>query len=224
MTPTEHLSLRILYKIASRGRPDWLKRTVECVKRDPYPHTVVLAVDSDDRSWEPLSDFLHGESVRVCKGESKSKVHAINRDIPLYGWDILVVVSDDMLIHKGFGEVVRRRMAEAFPDLDGVLHFPDGNRKDLLTMSIMGHRYYMRDRYVYHPSYEGQFCDDEAMFVSKKRGKYVYFDDDIFLHLHPNYHSRVVKRDGLYYKYDLLFNKDKANYERRRALDFETTD
>jgi hypothetical protein len=71
-------------------------------------------------------------------------------------WDILVVMSDDMVcVTHGWDDIIRQDMNENFPDTDGVLHYNDGNQKaNVMTMSIIGRKYYKRDGYIYNPEYQ----------------------------------------------------------------------
>ena len=96
--------------------------------------------------------------------------HAINADIPTTAWDILVLISDDMIPEiKSFDQIIRSKMKEHYPDTDGVLWFFDGWREDLNTLCILGRKYYDRFGYIYHPSYESFWSDAEFTEVGTNR-------------------------------------------------------
>jgi hypothetical protein len=152
-------------------------------------------------------------------GTSKSKVDAINRDMDFinsqYDWDILVNFSDDVIItEKGFDDIIRKD----FESLVQVLHYPDGNRADLLTVSIIGKDYYKRDNYIYNPEYKSLYCDNEAMEVAKQRGCYKFVDKVIFNHLHPAFNKGIF--DAQYQHTESFGHEDYQTYQRRKANGF----
>lgn len=183
----------------------------------------MLSVDSDDDSL--TDEFINRvgtfRNLLYYSGLSKNKIDAINRDVEKFSyWDVLVNVSDDQkFIVKDFDESIRYHMHQNFPDTDGVLHLPDGNRKDLMTMSIIGRSYYNRFNYIYHPSYSSLYADDEAQQVARLLGKYAYVDELIFNHLHPAYDPKYW--DKQYERTEAIGNSlDKVVFEQRKAINF----
>jgi hypothetical protein len=161
----------------------------------------------------PVLDCNH--TYMVNPNDPTTKVDAINRDVNEfdYDWNILVNMSDDVVfIQKGFDDIIREHFSNG---LDQVLHFPDGNRSDLLTVSIIGREYYDRDKYIYHPSYKSLYCDNEAMEVAKIDGCYKFVDTVIFNHLHPAYGKGVY--DQQYIKTESYSGIDCENYIKRKA-------
>lgn len=212
----------ILFKLTTRSRPERAKEVIDSIRNnvDSDRYLILVSVDKNDDTAKILDFYVQEYSnVLMVYGESKNKIDAINRDIQYFGWDILVNVSDDtVFIQKGFDTVIRKAFIDHFPDYDGVVHFPDGNRKDLLTMSIIGFKYYMRDKYIYHPDYVSLWCDNEAMDVAKIRGKYIFIDNQIFEHKHWAYGKAIC--DNQYAIQNGYFNQDKITYEQRRANNF----
>jgi hypothetical protein len=218
---------KILFKLTTRARVKNAMKTIDSIYdlAASKNFELLISIDYDD---EPSKDGLAWLMIaqqndpyynfHFRSGLSKNKVDAINRDVNEFPfkWDILVNVSDDQVFTvKGFDNIIR----DSFDNLDRVVHFPDNHRADLMTMSIMGYDAYKRDNYIYHPSYEGQFCDNEAQVVAQKRGVYKFVDKVIFNHNHPNYIGG--DRDELYRKYDALFNKDHQNFIYRQSINFE---
>jgi hypothetical protein len=218
---------RILYKFASRNRPssffEVLDKIFELSTLPPSRFLIVASLDVDDHLMnvpsvtERLKDY---PSLKVNWGTSRSKVAAINRDLIYYrAWDILVNVSDDMLfLKKGFDQQICADMERYFLDLDGVLHYPDGNVRDLMTLSIMGVRYYHRFDYIYYPGYKSLWCDNEATEVARLLGKYQFVDEQLFEHRHPAFGFRVM--DSQYHKTESYYELDKAVFERRKKFKF----
>ncbi len=213
--------MRILFKLTTRSRPLRAIKTLESifnnVESDNF--TVLISLDEDDITTPDVYDWCRGrfEKIVIVFGKSENKIDAINRDVERirFKWDILVNVSDDQVfIKKGFDKDIR----DSFTDLDKFIHFPDGNRKDLATMSIMGYDYYMRDKYIYHPSYKSVYCDNEAQEVAQMRDCYVFKDIHIFNHEHPAYGG--ANYDGLYSRNDHHYFKDEINYNNRKKYNF----
>jgi hypothetical protein len=102
------------------------------------------------------------------------------------------------------------------------LHFPDGNRKDLITMTICDREFYDSKGYVYHPSYKSIYCDDEQTHVSKLIGAYRFIDLQIFEHRHANYGKAAFDET---YKQNFINEKhDQLNFIKRQSNGFKDTD
>ena len=217
---------KILYKLTSRSRPDRCANTIASIVGSSSvdkEYMILLSCDEDDESMSGFEYpyYTDGRLV-IKKGLSKNKIDAINRDVNEFDWDwdILVNVSDDMIIEKGFDSVVR----EAFKDsLDLFLHLPDGFANErLASMSIMGRDYYNRFGYIYHPSYESVYCDNEAMDVAKELGKYLYVNAHVFKHIHPaNVGAHLM--DEQYKKTEAadVHARDCQNYQKRKQNQFQ---
>jgi hypothetical protein len=181
------------------------------------PYKVVVSIDSNDdvtMQSNELIEIYKQPFVRVCVGSSKNKIHAINRDVPSRGWDILVNLSDDQIFTKrGFDEVIAQCGKDEF------LHLPDGHVNELLpTMSIMGYDYYKRFNYIYHPDYVSLFCDNEAMDVAKQLGCYKYINEHVFEHLHPAWGKAPI--DAQLEHTQSFYRRDERVYKKRRSLNF----
>ena len=229
------MSLKILYKLTTRSRPEWCKRAIKSILDNEVDDNrlILVSLDSDDPTMTTpeIMEWLSENGCHICYGRSKNKIDAINRDVDkvseFYDWDILVNVSDDQVfIDKGFDNIIRDEITIDIPQnemfslksTNQVLHFPDGNRSDLMTMSIIGRHYYERDGYIYHPTYISVYCDDEAQEVAKQRGCYKFVDKNIFQHLHPAYGTAIF--DEQYAKNESYYVADKANFELRKHNGF----
>ncbi len=183
-------------------------------------YTVVLKVDRDDAmAREYFTTFYDHTIIRL--GYSKSKVDAINRDIP-EGWDVLVNTSDDIVWKPGAGKEITKAI-----EPDTFLHFPepyaDGQaaRKGvdpISVVSIMDRKYYDRFGYVYQPDYVSLWCDNEATEVARKLGRYKFVNKYIFEHLHPS--AGKAKKDDQYRHTESFFSKDKLTYSLRTQAGF----
>ena len=114
------------------------------------------------------------------------KISAINANIKGRSFDIVICASDDMVPKVySWDQKIVNAMEERFPDLDGCVHFNDGNTNgDLITFSILGRKLYEHFGYIYHPDYKSLYCDDEFTQAVRALGKEKYIDEVIISHEH----------------------------------------
>lgn len=238
--------MKILFKYPTRQRPDKFIRCISTYYKllKGEDHQFVVAIDNDDEQMKnpAIVSFMASlPNLSIKSGDNKTKVEAINADIPKDGWDILVLVSDDMFPEiEGFDEVIRLDMSRFYPDTDGVLWYYDGWRRDLNTLCILGKKYYDRFGYIYHPSYKSFWCDNEFTAVANLLGRQTFIDRVIIRHLHPDIvrvdestrlkfasvFPELARRgssghDELFRRNDALFNVDKAVYDFRMSYNFD---
>ena len=210
--------MKILIKYPSRNRKEKFYQNLNKMR--------VMANNSNDITYHFTidDDEVDLYFIETLGGKSNNKIHAVNRDVPDSDWDILVVMSDDMVcITHGWDDIIRQDMNENFPDTDGVLHYNDGNQKaNVMTMSIIGRKYYQRDGYIYNPEYQSLWCDVEATEVAHMRGKYKYMGDAtiLFAHHHPAWgfclhDEQYRKTESPYY-----WQKDRQVIENNRAKNY----
>lgn len=223
--------LKLFFKYASRSRPKAFFRGLDSIielSNDKENFHILATLDEDDASM--VNHPKLKEYEKYCTfifGRSKNKIDAVNRDLDselVPEWNILINMSDDVqYIKQGFDDIIRNDMARLYPDLDGVLHYHDGNNKVLMTMSVYGRKYFDRFGYIYHKDYESVYADNEAMDVANGLGKMTFLGEEqrIYNHLHPAY--RLAAMDEQYKKTEAaaVFARDKATYERRKAIRFE---
>ncbi len=221
--------MRVLIKFPTRGRPQqflttlrgWLDQAA-----DPSRIAVLVSYDTDDATMTPeiiaQAEALHPACVCVG-GKSKSKIEACNADVNGHAtdWDILLMVSDDVWCRRqGWDDLLRKRMAEHYPDTDGVLWNHDGTKqREVMTISCIGRKYYERERAIYHASYFSFFCDNEATDLARSRGRITFFEAGIATHEHPAWQGGM-KPDALYKKNNAFWKQDEANYHHRKQLGF----
>lgn len=225
----------ILIKYATRGRPELFKRGIMNIinlMSQTMDYRVLVSADLDDKTMTSpdIINFCKDyPKVILIHGDSRNKVHAINRDMEFveeYPWEILVNFSDDMKFTvRSWDIIIRQRIKDAFQgSLDCFLHFNDGFvGPALATMSIIGREYYRRDKYIYHPSYKSVSCDAEAYYVAIARKRHVYFNEIIFLHNHPANHPghSDIKIDHIYRHNERFADEDTKNYFERLNNDFD---
>lgn len=217
-----------LFKYPSRGRPerffDGLDSIVNNISDADYYH-VACTLDSSDQTMNTseIIERINGyKNVSIQWGESNSKIHAVNRSMPDIEWDILINMSDDMRFHTfGFDVMIGIDMMNKFPDMDGLLHYPDQDAKEALaTMYIAGRKWWeFRGKNIYHPSYKSLWCDNEEMIVAQREGKYFYCGYQINTHLNPAYGH--LERDEMFNTQQNHWQEDETNFHNRKLINFE---
>ena len=86
-------------------------------------------------------------------------------------------------------------------------------------MPVMNRACYNLDGYIYHPSYESLWCDNEQTEVNTKRGILHRIDMEVFRN-ESHHWGGSVKHDGLYYRNNKPFSRDERNFKRRKQLGF----
>lgn len=228
--------MRILLKCPTRSRPQkvipTLQKYVSLASRKDLIG-VAVSCDQDDTSMtrsiiqQELHDVLSPLAWhRVYYGMSKSKIEACNADMAEidYPWDIVVLVSDDMIpqIHA-WDEVIRSYMKANFPTTDGILWFNDGCQGDKLnTLSIYGRAMYESFRYLYQPDYKSFFCDTELTDLCKGplASKCRYIPYCIIRHEHPGT-GFADAMDQLYAHNQKHWNDDMRTYALRKTYPYD---
>lgn len=217
--------MRIIFKYPSRSRPEkffaGLDNILAMAKHDNY--LIIPTLDDNDHAITAAFRAklaAYGPKVKPIFGRSTSKIHAVNRDMPTDAWDIVIATSDDMeFTEPGFDMQIIQNMEMLFPDTDGVLHYPDGfAHGDILSLPVIGRKYYDRFGYIYHPSYQSLFCDEEAIAVARSMGKLASLETNLFRHNHPTWGSGKMDAQ---YKYTEGFHAvDKRTFQRRQQRNF----
>lgn len=116
------------------------------------------------------------------------KISAINANIADldFDWGVVICASDDMVPKVDQWDLeISDAMQKHYPNLDGCVHFNDGNTNgNLITFSILGRKLYESFGYIYHPDYKSLYCDDEFTEVVRRMGKETYIDKIIISHEH----------------------------------------
>ena len=222
---------KILFKYPSRERPDRFFQGMESIYQnlaDLDNFYVLVTADLNDPSMynEEVKQRINTyKNAFVIYGNSKSKIHAINRDLDVKGewsdFDILICMSDDMKFNLyGFDDCIRVDMNCHFPDFDGLLHYPDQDAKEwLATMYIAGRKFFERFGHIYNPGFKSLWCDNLLMDISKLLGKYKYCVYQINLHLNPAYGH--LPRDPMFNEQQGHWGEDEALYNQIKARGYD---
>lgn len=214
--------MKILYKFPTRGRCKRFYSTLDKYYEfieDIDNSMFLINIDTTDIEMvAETKNILSYKNSFVAVSNNKNKIQACNAAM-IEGWDICVLVSDDMIPQiKGFDNIIRRDMILNFPNLDGVLWYNDGFQQKLITQSIIGERYYKRFNYLYHPDYKSVFCDNEFTIVAMQLNKVRKFDECIIRHEHPV--NGIGKLDEIYKRNEIDSKKDYETLIRRSKFNF----
>lgn len=205
-----------------------LKKYVDLARR-PDQIGIAISCDVDDTTMTPpavqqrlLKLVSKFEWSALYFGGSKTKIEACNADIENveYPWDIVVLVSDDMIPEvPGYDEIIRQQMP---PDRDAVLWFNDGHQEyHLNTLSIYGRTMYERLGNIYEPAYKSFYCDTELTDRCKSDllPKTKYISQCIIRHKHPFWTKQPA--DALYHQNQRFWTDDFRAYIERKKHEFD---
>lgn len=225
--------MKILLKCPSRSRPKQLLETLRhYVLMAAHPELMGIAVSCDVDDATMTGSEIQQQLFQVIDrfawksmyySANSSKIEACNADIEKvdYPWDIVVLVSDDMIPEvRGYDNYIRQA---ATPDLDCILWFNDGFQGNKLnTLSIFGRAMYERFGYLYHPAYKSLFCDTELTDLCKGslKDKTVYNPTCIIRHRHPLL-GHAVAFDALYVRNQRFYGADLRTYIARKQYDYD---
>jgi hypothetical protein len=230
--------MRILLKCPTRSRPQKVIQTLASyVKLANHPEQLGIAVSCDEDDDSMKRNLVQEELLRTLNpvawkriffSENKSKIQACNANIHEidWEWDIVVLVSDDMIPQlKGYDDVIRNHMMSRFPDTNGILWFNDGHQGDKLnTLCIYGRTMYDSFGYIYHPEYKSLFCDTELTDLCNTTlaSKCLYVPYCIIRHEHPGT-GYAQNMDALYDRNQKYWNEDMYTYIRRKTYAYDVS-
>lgn len=228
--------MKILLKCPTRSRPHKIIATLRSyIKHANRPDLLGVAISCDDND-ETMTRNLVQEELhrtlaptawhRIFFSRNTSKIEACNANMSEidWQWDIVVLVSDDMIPQiQGYDDVIRNHMTARFPDTDGILWFNDGARgKELNTLSIYGRAMYNRLGSMYRPEYKSMFCDNELtdLCTSIYADKCLYIPYCIIRHEHPGT-GFPQNGDALYDHNQKFFYEDMCTYISRKTYAYD---
>ena len=218
----------ILVKLTTRQRPQQAARVLNAAKElahNPSRIKYMVTLDADDETYGETSKLISALDISCMfyAGGSRSKIHAINRDVDTFSklehWDILVNLSDDQTcIMPGWDAIIREAMPN---DLDASLWFYDGAQPRINTMEIVGKNYYNRTGTIYNKEYKSFYCDEEATNVAQLLGKMIKSPTILFRHDHPAcHHTTSLRHDNLYERNQSHWDEDKVTFQRRKGINY----
>lgn len=224
------MDAKITYIFPSRSRPEKFFAALTNIGLMSAKHNyeIIATLDSDDETMSTevvKRKFKDFHSLSVYYSNSTGKVDAINKNVDKIpkDTDIIILMSDDMVFTVwGFDDIIRTDMQQNFADYDGVLHYPDGSQVQdrIITLSILGKKYFDRFGYLYNPEYTSLWCDYEFSKIAVILGKYKYFPNTkIFRHAHPLWEKQPY--DELMTKNESYYHSDQKIFMERQERNFD---
>ena len=218
----------LLIKYPTRSRPEYLKRILpDYIDKLSGKNKIkfIVSMDSNDATCNnpDIKKFLEGIKAKAdleyFYGVSNNKVEACNRDIPMGGWKVCLLISDDMTPKEsGYDQIILDDMKKHYPDNDGVLNYNCGGHAypAVMVLSIMGNQYYKRFGYIYNSEYTSLFCDEEQTVVARSLNKMKDIDRIIIAHDWDQIKDELRKHTERYYE------PDKSIFNSRKQRGFPT--
>ena len=225
--------MRILLKCPTRSRPARVLKTLSTYIRlaaRPDLLGVAVSCDSDDPTMTNPVDLQTALAPcawsRIFSSPNRSKIEACNANMSEidWDWDIVVLVSDDMVAQvRGYDETIRTQMTNRFPDRNGILWFNDGCQgSNLNTLCIYGRAFYEERGMIYEPVYKSLFCDTELTDQCRTifADRCAYIPSCIIRHEHPGA-GYTQYMDALYDRNQKYWNEDMYTYIRRKTYAYD---
>jgi hypothetical protein len=228
--------MKILLKCPTRSRPQQVVATLtKYIQFANHPEQLGVAISCDTNDSSMTRNLVQEEIHRVLSpcawkriffSDNHSKIEACNANMSEidYEWDIVVLVSDDMIPQvKGYDDVIRNTMINKFPNTDGILWFNDGAQgTNLNTLSIYGRKMYEHLGYIYAPEYKSLFCDTELSDLCRTtlKDKTEYVSQVLIRHEHPGT-GFAGKMDALYEFNQRFWSADLQVYIKRKAYPYD---
>ena len=225
-----NMNYKLIFLLPSRSRPIKFFNTIENIKENCIGNNyeiVCVCEESDDtmnNEQVKLKVSLYPK-VTLNFTTTTGKINAINTGLNYLpkDYDILILVADDIVFTvKGFDSFIQQDMQKYFPNLDGILHYPDnipqaGERQ--ITMPVMGRKLVEYFGYIYHTDYHSVFCDNHQLAVTKILNKHKYIPNYFYQHNHPAFGKG--ENDNLYKYNESFYQKDSETYFKHLANNFE---
>jgi|TARA_R100000030_G_scaffold100842_2_gene94935 hypothetical protein len=168
---------KLLVKFPSRNRPEKFRNILDdYTSRTSGKHDVrfVITMDFDDETMnnDEIKNYLeslksNGIDLVYHYGNSKTKVEACNANLDGESADVILLISDDMALQQdNYDDIILSDFAKYLPDYDGGIKYHDGLRDDvLMTLPVIGWKFYEKYGYIYNPEYTSVYCDTEQTNV-----------------------------------------------------------
>lgn len=214
----------------SYGRPDlavktatkWITSSADFSHHNPTLQYILVLAKGDpllNKYLELIPKIPYSFEVVICP--HANMVKQMNLGAKKTTGDVIIAVSDDFdcpdrwdaTLLAGIGE----RTNVVVKTDDGVRN-PGIDTENIIALPIMDRKFYNNiGGYIYHPSYNHFYGDEELSRVSDKMGNKVVVPM-VFEHIH--YMAGKAKEDDTNRKNNKFFNIDKATFIKRQRKNF----
>jgi hypothetical protein len=189
--------------------------------------TYLVKIDAEDKIMnndhaknlitEYLTKDHPNQKVVLRVLDTNTKIQAINACIGEYDFDVVVCAADDITpkVNDWDLEIAK----DTNLDIEVCLNYNIDDRvknfRDLVIMPVFTKKLYNRFKYIYHPTYRSEFCDNEQTEVLASLGLLNHIDK------RPFYHDWYGNQDALMQRNMQIGQMhDKKNYEARKLAGF----
>jgi hypothetical protein len=219
MKPNKVLAV---YPTRGRGQAS-VDRLLDCMLKARVS-SFLVTIDDDDDETAKLFHGWQSDKMEVQRCPPNGKIAAINYGVAerIADYQMVLVLSDDMKpMLPSYDLLLYNVLISAYNDTDGTVWANDGFRGKksqypLMTIPILGRKYFERFGYVYHPDYKSFFCDDEFMAIANKLNRFVY--DDRVLIKHEHLVNMGKPNDALESQNLKYWDRDKTVWQERKKL------
>lgn len=202
------MNTRISILHPSRGRP---YKSFETIRQwvDGHPGVeVIVSLDVNDQFLPDYKLAYKDTNAILITNKNRSAVDAVNNAAKVAKGDIYVVVSDDFLPARRWGDEILRD----FHGGEFVLKINDGLQRWIITLPILSREYYQKLGYVYHPNFLHMFVD--TYFTHEAEVNEVIHKRNDLLFPHRHYSVAKTPKDEVSKKADSTWNQGKNTYLR----------
>lgn len=220
--------MKITYVFPSKTRESKFFFCLDNIRRysESNNYEVICVLDDDDVTMNTeavRSAISEYPNVRFYYGQSASKIAACNRELDKISSDTSIVClhSDDMIfLQRGFDNIIRDAFYAHRPNLDAIIHFPDGHQKKTMTYTVMGYNLFKQLGYLYWHEYSNVYADNDLTEMCKIMGKHTFVDKNILIHAHPIF--KLSSWDDQYKRNEARenYNADGRIFNHRKSTNF----
>lgn len=204
-------------ELAIRTAKDWLGRSVN---KPEY----ILCLCTKDPKLMDYERALQANPIpiKVIYCGHANMVKQMNMAAELATGDLLIAVSDDFSCPVKWDEKLLGHIGERTDIVvktNDDLKNPAINTANIIALPIMDRAYYNRFKFIYHPSYNHFFGDEELSRVGDLLGRKINIPMT-FEHLH--YMAGKAVEDATNRKNNAFFQGDKRTFQKRERKRFYT--
>lgn len=183
----------------------------------------ILCLDSDDAASLSLIPAVP-EFVRlgVQSDLPSDCVKAWNFAASMATGRVLIAVSDDFVAPPRWDQQLLEVGLGRWIDQEAVIQVDDGQAARLVTLPIVTRRRYDRYGYLFHPSYQSMYADDELTAVAVRDGILFGAPEVLFQHRHWNSGGRTKDHVDAAHSSAERMLQGRRTFEARRAAGFPT--
>lgn len=185
------------------------------MQKATYPENIqyILCLSTKDDTSAYLRAF-DKVNVTIIFYNDNGLVKQVNEAALHATGDLLIAVSDDFGCPDNWDALLEAKLHDK---TDYIVKTEDGLQPFIMTLPMMDRTYYERFNYIYHPSYNHMYGDQELADVGQMLGRTIELD---LMFPHRHYSTGKMKRDATNVRNDSFYKQDEITYRQRRNASF----